>query len=199
MRVLVVTDTHGVFNTVYTKYKDEIPEYEVVVMLGDHSTGDINRAMEEFNVPVYRLNGNHDMPTMMIHKDAFPLHAKRIGSLPSFTGWQGSHKYKESQVYGYTQEQSIKQFNNMPNADILFSHDGPYGYCGILEDPAHCGLKGILEYIKRCRPATVIFGHHHIFDHRDIHGVDCYCVYQLAWFEFDKNGKVVNYKTFEPV
>ena len=199
MRVLIFTDTHGIFNEIYEKYKNDLPNYDRIILLGDHSSVDINQIMSEFTVPILRINGNHDVPSMVIYKDALPLHEHLIGYTPTYTGWQGSHIYKDTQIYGYTQKESLDLLKTMPKADILFSHDGPYGYCGNKEDFAHCGLKGILKYIKKNKPKTIIYGHHHKFNHYTIKKTECFCVYQIAWFEFDEEGKVLNFKTFEPI
>ena len=107
--------------------------------------------------------------------------------------------YKDTQVYGYTQKESIEALKHIPNVDILFSHDGPYGYCGCKDDIAHYGLKGILKYVKKNKPAALIYGHHHKFSHYTLKKTDCYCVYQIAWFDFSEDGRVLNYKTFEPI
>ena len=199
MKVLVITDTHGIFYDIYEKYQNEILDSDIVVLLGDHSSADINQIMEIYKGPIYRLNGNHDVPTMVIYKDGLSLHAQLVGEKPSFTGWQGSHIYKDTQIYEYTQEDSIELVKTMPKADILFSHDGPFGYCGNKEDFAHCGLKGILKYIKKNKPKTLIYGHHHKFNYQKIKKTECYCVYQIAWFEFNEDGKVLNDKTFKSI
>ena len=84
----------------------------------------------------------------------------------------------------------------MPKADILFSHDGPFND---YKDDAHCGLKGITQYIKHNKPKTLIFGHLHKPNHFKLDDTNCYCIYQLAWFEFDDEGNVINYKQYEVI
>lgn len=192
MKALVIADTHGILNSIYEQIKDQIPEFDMVILLGDHSTTDIRCAQLIANRKVvFRIAGNHDMPYSTSTHD---FHAILCNVNPSFTGWQGSHKYKESQYYGYTQDQSLNEYRKMPKADILFSHDGPFNN---EKDDAHCGLKGITKYIKKIKPKTFIFGHLHKPNTFKLYDTNCFCVYQFSWFEFDKEGNVLNYKQFK--
>lgn len=197
MNFLVITDTHGIFNAVYNRYKDQIGDVDVVVLLGDHSNTDYRQIEAYFEGKlIFYVNGNHDSP--YDSPCGICLHKQVAGPYPRFAGLSGSHKYKPSQYYGYEQNESVQVAKEIPQADILFAHDGPKGY-GLVEDGAHEGLKGILWYIKHHKPKTVIYGHHHKTNHYFIGDTKCFCVYQLALFNIDNNGKVLNVKTFEPL
>lgn len=195
MKILTITDTHGVFNAIYEQNKDKIKDFDFIVLLGDHTPNDIKIITKVFDVSIYRVAGNHDMPDLYKNQDMIDIHNKLVNTKPSFTGWQGSHKYKENQYYGFTQEESIDFFKKMNKADILFSHDGPFGY-GVMND-AHCGLKGILMYIKKKKPKTVIYGHNHNFKNYKLRRTNCFCVYQMTLFEFDSKGNVISYECFD--
>lgn len=202
MRALLISDTHGIFNAIYSKHKDSILDFDIIFLLGDHSTTDVKIIESISNgIPICRIAGNHDTlgETQSYESFTIDLHGHLFcpeTEKPTFTGWQGSHRYKNSQDYGYTQKESLEEFKKIPKADILFSHDGPFND---YKDDAHCGLKGITQYIKHNKPKTLIFGHLHKPNHFKLDDTDCYCTYQLAWFEFDDEGNVINYKQYEVI
>ena len=194
MQALVIADTHGILEQIYDLHKEEIPQYDIIVLLGDHSTTDIKFAkMLAGRRASFIIFGNHDMPC---HTTIKNMHGVLYNINPTFTGWQGSHKYKETQYYGYTQEESLKEYKKIPKADILFAHDGPYNNN---KDDAHCGLKGITKYIKKNKPKSFIFGHLHKPDQFKLFNTQCYCTYQLSWFKFDIEGNVIEYKQFSNI
>lgn len=201
MKALVISDTHGIFNAIYEKNKDKIPDYDVIFLLGDHSQTDIKIILDMAkNIPVLRIAGNHDVPYSV---DTWHLHGQLYKIIPTtkietatYTGWSGSHKYKDTQYYGYTQEQSVSEFKAIPKANILFSHDGPYNKKG---DDAHCGLKGITLYLKKNKPKSLIYGHYHKPMMYKFKKTKCFCVYQMAWFDFDSLGNVISYKQLETI
>lgn len=110
-------------------------------------------------------------------------------------GFEGSSRYKPSQIYGYTQDESVKRCSELPICDILLSHDGPRGYYGNIHEDAHCGLQGITDYITRAKPKLVFFGHHHKNTNFKIGNTDCYNVYELGIFDIE-DGKVISYQNY---
>ena len=203
MKFLVLTDTHGIFRDIWEK-NQPLPEYDIVVVLGDHYRLEMQQLSSYTDKPIYGIFGNHDVFNLY---DGLPITnfcGKCINTQPSFIGWEGCHKYKETQEFSFTQVESLQHAMELECADILFSHDGPYGYCRTkddMRDNAHCGLQGITHYIKKNKPKVCIFGHHHRVNHFQIKTAlfknqycDCYNVYQMAWFDIDKNGNVKDWK-----
>ena len=41
MKILTITDTHGVFNAIYEQNKDKIKDFDFIVLLGDHTPNDV--------------------------------------------------------------------------------------------------------------------------------------------------------------
>lgn len=198
-RVLVITDTHGIFLPIYEKNKDKIGRVSMLILLGDHSVADVARIKQIFDSTVimkYGLYGNHDVPDTLADIPCLDHKPCRLGF--TFTGLNGSHRYKPTQVFGYDQEEGIKATKTLPKVSVLFSHDSPFRDN---QDDAHCGLKGITKYIKKAHPKTVIHGHLHKPDHYQIKSfgrtTDVYCVYQMAVFEIEKDGTVKSFEQFD--
>lgn len=193
MRVLVITDTHGIYRGVYEKNKDKLVDLDRVILLGDHYVAEVNQMKEHFkNILMYGLYGNHDMPDTLQNIPNFDHKLMELGNF-HYTGLNGSHRYKPTQAFGYEQPEGIIVCKSLPKADVLFCHDGPYNPN---KDDAHCGLKGISQYIKDNKPKTVIHGHLHSPNHYTIKNslfggkTDVYCVYQLAIVDFNDDGTV---------
>ncbi|MBQ8218406.1 MAG: metallophosphoesterase family protein [Bacilli bacterium] len=152
-RILVISDLHGLLDKPYNI--DPVDDYFI---LGDLSQNDI-RILNEC-IPMnktYYLYGNHD--TYNQYMDCIRLHGRFNNSIVSFTGIEGSYKYKESNAPLFTHEQSIDIANSLGEADILFTHDR--AYIDDSSDHAHCGLLGISEYLCKNRVPIHIHGHTH--------------------------------------
>ena len=188
MKFLIITDTHGIFKAIYDQNKENIPEVDQVILLGDHSTVDVKQIKDIYPncVGIY---GNHDVYETLNGVICFDH--KLLGSKFTYTGFNGSHRYKPTQIFGYNQMESIQQAISLPKADVLFSHDGPFNQ---EQDDAHCGLKGIDRYIQDNKPKTVIHGHLHKPNHYTykyfLSSAEVYCVYQLAVVDFNDDGTV---------
>lgn len=201
MRMLVITDTHGVFKPIYEKHKDKLTDIQMILLLGDHSQTDVLQIKDYFakeTLLIYGIYGNHDIATTLAGTPCFDHKVCHFGF--SFTGFNGSHRYKDSQIYGYTQKEGLWRAETLPKVDVLFSHDGPYNKS---LDDAHCGLKGITRYIKKKHPKTVIHGHLHKPNHYVIKHfgkqTDVYCVYQLAIIDFNADGTVKELNQLETI
>lgn len=197
MRIAIIADTHGAFLPLFNQHKGEIATADLICILGDMYKNEVQLVADFISVPIVAIHGNHDNMDTYNNKNVYMIHKIKVelNDELTMTGFEGSSKYKITQLYGYTQEESIKECNTLPICDILISHDGHFGYCGDKRDNAHCGLKGITNYIKKAKPKLVFFGHHHKNRNFKIGHTDCYNVYELGIFDIE-NGKVVNYQNY---
>lgn len=196
MKVAVIADTHGIAKAVIDKYKDKLTNINLVFILGDLYKAELLFVDDYFkDIPIIGVYGNHDdvnsfIGTRIYNANLIPI---RLNTGTAITGLQGSSRYKPTQYYGYNQRESIEVASKLPKADILISHDGPFGYCGDENDDAHCGLRGINKYIEKNKPSILFYGHHHKNKHYTIDNTDCHCVYELGIFEIENN-KVLSYE-----
>lgn len=190
MKVVVIADTHSLFNRMLEEnidIKEKSKDADLVILLGDHSMGDIKRIEEEFKgIKKIGVLGNHDSEYTYYDTDIVNLHKSQveINGL-KVVGFQGSSKYKSGQRIGFSQEESLDIGMNLPVSDILICHDAPFGYEGAEDDIAHCGLQGILYYIQTKAPKLVLYGHHHHDKWYKIDNTNCLCVYGIKVFEID--------------
>ena len=191
MRVLIFADLHGALNALLQKYQFEEPD--LVLILGDLCKAEANKINSMFDCPILGLHGNHDSEDVFDETNIIDIFAYQAESDDfTITGMQGSSKYKPSQYYGYTQDESIRICKMLPDSTIFISHDGPYDKN---KDDAHCGLKGIDWYIKNKKPNIFFYGHHHKNQHYHIENTDCYCIYEIALVTIENN-KVIDIKNF---
>ena len=105
--------------------------------------------------------GNHDDQGALERCGIYNLDRKvTVINGVSIAGIGGSHRYKNGDYPMLTQKESIDIAEHCPKADILISHDAAFHVMKRL-DKAHCGLKGISEYISRNKPKLNICGHYH--------------------------------------
>ena len=197
MKLAIVADTHGAFRPLFEQHKDKIAEANLVCILGDMYRPEVQLLSDFVKVPIVAIHGNHDVEDTYSGMNIYMLHqtAAELSNGLTLAGFEGSSKYKPSQVYGFTQEESLVECNKIPICDILLCHDGPLGYCGEVNDIAHCGLQGITDYINRVKPKILFYGHHHKNRNYKIGDTDCYNVYELGIFDIE-DGKVVNYTNY---
>ena len=197
MKLVVIADTHGAFRPLFEQHKDKIAEANLVCILGDMYRLEVQLLYDFVKVPIIAIHGNHDVEDTYSGMDIYMLHQSSVMLSNGLVvaGFEGSSKYKPSQIYGVTQDESIEECIKIPICDILVCHDGPLGYCGDIHDVAHCGLKGITDYINRVQPKILFYGHHHKNRNYKIGNTDCYNVYELGMFDIE-DGKVVNYTSY---
>ena len=192
IKILVFADLHGGLNALLDKYTLETPD--LIFILGDLCDAEAKKIDAMFkDIPKLGIHGNHDTETVFEQTqitDIFGIFAESDEF--SVTAMQGSSRYKPSQYYGYTQDESIEACKKLRKASIFLSHDGPYDKN---KDDAHCGLQGIDWYIKNNQPDIFMYGHHHKNQHYQIGNTDCYCVYEIALFTIENN-KVIDVKNF---
>lgn len=193
MKILVIADTHGALNNILNNCKEEL-NVDLVILLGDIYRNELLIIDELFKeIPIIGIYGNHDIENLYerthiknIHKQLY--YTNNI----SIIGFQGSIKYKPNQLFGYTQEESIQEFKDLINCDILCCHDGPYKYG---DNDAHIGLKGITKYIKKHKPKILLFGHHHKNNYFKLKHTECYNIYGISIFNMDKT-KILNWTCY---
>ena len=186
MKIVVIADTHGVLNELIRRYKNQMSNADIVFVLGDITNSEAHVISSMYNVPILGVHGNHDTNDTFYDSDIIDVDSTlyTFNNL-TITGFQGSSRYKPSQIFGYDQNESLDHSTKLECANILISHDGPYGYCGDTQDDVHCGLKGINAYIKRVNPYVVFFGHHHKNNYFKINDTHCFCVYEIGIFNID--------------
>ena len=193
MRVVVIADTHSLFSKIFdSTLKEQAKDADLVLLLGDHSIGDIRNINNAFeSIKKFGVLGNHDTEYTFYNSSIENIHNKGVLiNDVTIVGMQGSSKYKEKQI-GYTQDESIKVCHDLPNGDILICHDAPFGFEGSQDDIAHCGLLGILSYINTKKPNIVFYGHHHHNKWYKIDNTHCICVYGVRIFDIDTVTKEV--------
>lgn len=162
LKLLVIADTHdGVAEEDFAELVKEHPDYDICIMLGDHTAYDIEKILRY--VPRERIIavlGNHDSFELYEKFGIKDINGKVVEIAGvRFAGIQGSFKYKDEKYPLYTQKESLELAMEMPEADILISHDMAFNknYTNI----AHAGLAGIMYYIYKNRIPIHIFGHYH--------------------------------------
>lgn len=182
--VLVIADTHGRFDEEALKEQLKTPP-PAVFLLGDIEYPNLERIVELCTgLPIFGVLGNHDDKTFF---NDLPQVEHLNGRMVTFhgiriAGLSGSVRYKESaNRCMITQEESKRLLMDVPDCDILITHDKP---CfGVPQDyDAHGGLVGIAEYIKNHSPKFVLHGHMHepgITKYKDTYIRCCYNIERI--------------------
>ncbi len=187
IKLLIITDTHnGLNEDLLASTISEHPEYDVCLLLGDHSDNDIKKVLN--HVPydkIYALLGNHDVDYISNYNfknlNGNIINIKGVKLL----GIQGSFKYKPVNFPSFTQEESVNFLKDKESADILVSHDGPFDDSMII-DPAHQGLFGIKYYLFKNKVKYNIHGHlHDEFERVLENGTTEKCLYGVSYIELD--------------
>lgn len=185
IKMIVISDTHGCLKEDdFSKFIAEHVEFDICLLLGDHSVGDIGIILKYIaEEKIYALLGNHD--NNYIGKfNLKNLNGKIINiNGVKLLGIQGSYKYKPDDFPSFTQKDSIEFLNNKEKVDILVSHDAPYGFCG-RNDVAHQGLFGILYYLFKNKVPYCIHGHLHTpYTKQMVNGTKVKCYYMYNFVE----------------
>ena len=187
IKLLIITDTHNGLKE--DELKDvlyEHPDYDMCLLLGDHSDGDIRTVLEHIpKEKIYALLGNHDNNYI----DNFGLNNLN-GEIINVNGVkilgiEGSFKYKKVDFPSFTQEESVRFLVNKEQVDILASHDGPFDD-NRTGDPSHQGLFGITYYLFKNKVKYNIHGHlHEEFDKTLANGTIEKSLYGIKYIELD--------------
>lgn len=159
--LLIISDTHGTLDEDSFKEYIKNNKYDICIMLGDHFNRDIDIIVRNVDRnKLYGVMGNHDYDYLddyeiqNINGKIININGNKI------LGMEGSFKYKPVEFPSFTQEESIKFFEDKERVDILVSHDKKFDY-EKLKDPAHQGLVGITKYIYENKIPIHIHGHIH--------------------------------------
>ena len=162
VRLLIIADTHGTLNE--NEFREFINNnyYNCCIMIGDHYNRDIEIILKYIDKnKLYGLLGNHDYDYLSDY-GINNLNGKVIYiNGISILGMLGSFKYKSVDFPSFTEEESIKFFEDKECVDILISHDRKLDPSKVNRDPAHQGLIGITNYLYEKKVPIHIHGHIH--------------------------------------
>lgn len=183
--MVIISDTHGCLKeNEFSEFILQHQQFDICLLLGDHSIGDIEIILNYIDKSkIYALLGNHD--NNYIGKFGLNnLNGKVIEvNGVKILGIQGSYKYKPDDFPSFSQKDSIEFLSNKEKADILVSHDAPYGLSQ-RNDVAHQGLYGILYYLFRNKVPYCIHGHLHTpYNKQMINGTKVNCYYMYNYIE----------------
>lgn len=182
--ILIIVDCHHLTQDEIIKVKDL--QYDVCFLLGDINSRYLDLILKYVPIDkIYGILGNHDEYGLLESKNIKNIHLKNIEiNGINFLGFEGSNRYKKGNIPMYTQEESIELLKNCDKADVLISHDCPYELYSKSTDQAHCGLKGISEYLKKNRVYLNIHGHQHINSTRKLRKTNVIGIYRCAIIKF---------------
>ena len=187
LKIIIITDTHG---SIDQERLDKIvkihPDYDLCVLLGDHSSNDVSIALNYLDKNrVYALLGNHDHDYISsyslnnLNGNLVEINGVRI------MGIQGSFRYKPGDYPSFSQEDSVDFTRQLPSADILFSHDSPFNNDSV-GNPAHQGLFGITYYLFKNHVKYNIHGHvHEEYNKTLLNGTKEKSLYGIEYIEIE--------------
>lgn len=185
IRILLITDTHGCLKEdKFSKFILEYKEFDICLLLGDHSSGDIKIILKYIEKEkIYALLGNHDRDYIneigLKNLNGNIIEIKGVKLL----GIQGSYRYKPEEFPSFSQKESIEFLDDKEKVDILVSHDAPFGLSG-RSDVAHQGLFGIMYYLFKNKTPYCIHGHLHTpYSKEMINGTKVNCYYMYNYIE----------------
>lgn len=164
LKLLVVSDTHGYLafeKKRFPDYLDTVGAFDLCVLLGDIHPAEMPLILD--CVPrdeIIAVKGNHD--SFSLYRD---FGVRDISGTVfahkgvRFAGIDGSFRYKNECFPSHTQYDSLVIARNLPEADVLITHDIMLD--DFRRDPAHAGLIGIADYVYRNSPQYHIHGHIH--------------------------------------
>ena len=188
LRMLMFADLHYLD----TKNLDLLENlaYDVCFFMGDIKTKYMEAIKERLQkCPVYGILGNHDDASDLERAGVENLHGKRVevGDI-SFAGFEGGTKYRFGKGVMYDQDETLSIADEVPAADVLLSHDGPFHLYGIHRH--HCGMKGISKYIHEKKPLFNFHGHYHINRMQQLLRTTIVCHYKCAVYDFETHKKI---------
>lgn len=187
IRMLLITDTHGcLIQDEFSKFVFTNKNYDICLLIGDHSRDDIKTILKLIEKEkIYALLGNHDSDYIsefgLRNLNGNIIEINRIKIL----GIQGSYRYKPENFPSFSQEESIEFLADKEKADVLVSHDAPFGL-GQRNDVAHQGLFGITYYLFKNKVPYCIHGHLHTpYSKQLINGTKVECYYMYNYVEIN--------------
>lgn len=169
MKLLLIADTHSIgFDMWKIVLNLKESDFDIIAILGDVNGTFLKTLNETFpNKRKIGVLGNHDRKGHFDHYDVENIH-NRIIEIDGikFAGIEGSVRYKDGDNFPlYTQMDIINLCDELDYADIVISHNSPYGIhdsSDIVGDIAHLGFQGLMYYIESKKPIYCIHGHQHI-------------------------------------
>lgn len=164
MKILLVADTHSVRYEVWQGFlKTDQSRFDTIITLGDIDALSLRQMRETFaDKEIFGVLGNHDRKGNLNFYGIEDIHNKKkeVGGL-TFVGLEGSVRYKDNDKYPlYTQFEIIQICKSLPYADIVISHNSPFGIHDEKDIP-HIGFQGLLSYVEDKKPRIVFHGHQH--------------------------------------
>lgn len=189
-QALVVADCHGSLTPeeLSAFLDDRVPN--VVFLLGDNFEDDLEIVKRNFQgkeTDIFGIEGNHDFHGTLQEHGIANLHCRAIEwNGIKIGGFSGSIRYKEDSRYVmYTNKESENLIRNLPECDILLTHDFPCFRKTKTITP-HSGLTGIADYIRKNKPFINLHGHLHERHSEIIPGTltQIRCCYRLEFLAF---------------
>jgi hypothetical protein len=175
MRLVVISDTHGLHNGI-----EGLPDGDVLVHAGDFMNSgfdpediwSFNRWLGEQSFKYCVVTGgNHDRYFEIAPEQARPLLSNAIylentGLIIDSVSFWGSPYTPEflNWAFMYPRGSAAKQYwDQIPyNLDVLITHGPPFGILDqVAPGGAHLGCEELLKAVQEKRPKLHIFGHIH--------------------------------------
>lgn len=182
LRIMVISDLHSWSRQELGMIRDY--DYHCCVLLGDIPLQALELIHDVSHEQIFGVLGNHDEPDQLKRCGIPDLNGKVITvNGVTIAGLSGSHRYKDGNHVMLSQKESISAAKQLPPADILISHDTVYHIMG-RKDNAHCGLKGISQYISNHKTKLNLCGHYHENSSKSYKGCEIRCVYGCSLIDF---------------
>jgi Icc-related predicted phosphoesterase len=163
LKILLLSDLQGIEYREWMNFLSiDQSLFDVLFFLGDIDQMQLQVIVERFaSKGLMGVLGNHDYPGDLEYYGITNIHGVQI-TLMNYTvvGLEGSIKYKNEAAPMFTQEEAYGICNNLPQADILISHNSPKGLHD-KSDLAHEGFYGLKTYIEEKCPKFAFHGHQH--------------------------------------
>lgn len=169
LNFIVIADTHDAFSYYYPEKMLKSLNYwglniDCIVLLGDHSQDDLKTIRRSYaDMDIFGVVGNHDCPEWYKKENIEEIHLtdKSVRGY-RFAGLHGCLAYKPDMTYCFSQEESIELSDEIPECNILITHDCYYRKP--LQNPMcneEYGLKGLSTYINAGKCDIHLHGHQH--------------------------------------
>lgn len=187
LKLIVISDTHGdlAFDNRFAKFMDQIPEYDLVIILGDIHCYELDKIVDIVpNEKIIALRGNHDKFEIYDKYNIRNINGQiyEYNGI-KFAGIEGSFKYKHGEFPSYTHYESLVLASAIPrDAEILITHDSMFKENKY--DVAHMGLAGITYYLLENKVQWHIHGHiHKSYQNQYVNGTREKSVYGCEYIE----------------
>jgi len=185
MKILSVSDK--VEKQLLEQTDNPLPEKpDLILACGDLPPEYLTELREFYNVPLYYIEGNHDIR----YRKSPPagctnLHTRIVKEQGlRIMGFSGSRWYNGGENQ-YTEPEMKKivrslwlQLLQIPQVDIIISH-APPRFINDREDPCHKGFKCFIPLIEKQKPTWFVHGHIHAFFNDPADRINTVCETQV--------------------